>query len=547
MKRLLFALAGKDPDAIVVSFWSGDEERCARMTREIRELVPDREHWVCRIGSGAVDGCRTVSLDGTQTGELWIELRRILRRKRIGLAPVLFDGGSHPLRAAALALAPRKILAYNASLERHHLRASTGIASALFLRGVPLDRIFLRPSWFPFRRERTSDPGEFHVVEGRPPDGRRRSVTVVAPFFPYPLAHGGAVRMFHLLREAAAEFDIHLFAFARHPAVQEYGPLAEFCARVTAVAPPHYREPRWSTAAPPEAGEYESATMRRLVSECRADLVQVEYTQLARYPGDVLVEHDVTWDLYRQVCERRPGVAPWWDYARWRRFEARAIGRFRRVVARSEEDAALLGAPHVRVIGTGVDLERFRPEPEREGMRLLFVGSFNHFPNVEAFRFFAGEVWPRLPRAMSLTVVAGRDHRMYWRRFTGSAEAPACERIEVHDFVRDVRPLYAAANLVVVPTVVSAGTNLKVLEAMAMERAVVSTSRGCAGLGLEHGRSVWIADDAAAFAEGVARLAADADLRSRIARAARRIAEERYDWRALGQQQRALWRELIGG
>jgi ribosomal protein S18 acetylase RimI-like enzyme len=96
----------------------------------------------------------------------------------------------------------------------------------------------------------------------------------------------------------------------------------------------------------------------------------------------------------------------------------------------------------------------------------------------------------------------------------------------------------------VVPTLVSAGTNLKVLEAMAMERAVVSTACGCAGLGLEHGKSVWIADNAEDFARGAAHLLTDPDLRRRLARAARERAEAQFDWEALGALQRDLWREL---
>jgi glycosyltransferase involved in cell wall biosynthesis len=108
-----------------------------------------------------------------------------------------------------------------------------------------------------------------------------------------------------------------------------------------------------------------------------------------------------------------------------------------------------------------------------------------------------------------------------------------------------VRPLYAEANLVLVPTTVSAGTNVKVLEAMAMERAAVSTSSGCAGLGLEHNENVWIADSAADFAEGVAHLIQDPHHRARLARAARLHAEKHFGWEALGEKQRGLWRELL--
>jgi glycosyltransferase involved in cell wall biosynthesis len=95
---------------------------------------------------------------------------------------------------------------------------------------------------------------------------------------------------------------------------------------------------------------------------------------------------------------------------------------------------------------------------------------------------------------------------------------------------------------VIVPTTVSAGTNVKVLEAMAMERAVVSTPSGCAGLGLVHGESVWVADTAAEFAEGVAALILDPALRARMAQAARQHAMRCFDWTAIGEKQRELFR-----
>ena len=114
------------------------------------------------------------------------------------------------------------------------------------------------------------------------------------------------------------------------------------------------------------------------------------------------------------------------------------------------------------------------------------------------------------------------------------------------EFVSDVRPLYHEANLVVVPTLESAGTNVKVLEAMAMGRAVVSTLSGCAGLGVEHGVDVWIANGAAEFADGIGKLLADSELRTKIAAAGRALVEKRFDWRAIGLRQREMIRELTG-
>ena len=531
LKVLLFRLLGKDPEAVVVTFLSGDTESCRRMREEVRSLVPDRRHFVVEQADGGA--LRT-----------WLALRRRFRRYRIGLAPVMLGPEPNALRRAAYLLAPRKILAYNTRLERHHLRLD--LASLLFWRGVPLDRIRLRPRWWPWRSDRSVVPTGSRTLTGRAFTGRPR-VAVLSPYFPYPLAHGGAVRIYNLLREIAREFDVLLFAFT--DALPETAPVLEFCSQAALVEKPRYREPRWSTLLPPEVREFSSPAMQEALAGERFDLLQVEYTQLAPYGGDILVEHDVTFDLFQQVRRRERSLAAWWDWFRWRRFETRAVRRYRGVVAMSAKDAKLLG-PGVRtsVIENGVDLERFTPQPENPGERLLFIGSFRHFPNVLAYRFFAGEVWPKLHGRfpeMTLTVVCGPDYLTYWRGFTASREPAHDERIRLLGFVADVRPLYHEANLVVVPTTVSAGTNVKVLEAMAMERAVVSTPSGCAGLGLEHGRTVWVARTADEFAEGVSALASDPARRASIGREARRHALRNFDWKALGEKQRALLRSML--
>ena len=336
IKRWLFALLGKDPEAVIVSFRTGQEALADAMCEEIRRLEPSRGHF------------------SVADGESYRELRRRFRRYRIGLAPVLFTGEAEyrSLRRAAFLLAPAKILAYNARLERHHLKLSQPVASWLFLRGVALDRIFIRPRWLcPFRRDKTIRPSGCRVVEGRPRNPKRRSVAVLTPYFPYPLSHGGAVRMFNLLRETAREFDVILYAFTEGEiAHADLQPVLDFAASVYLIQKPRYREPRWSTIAPPETGEYESPAMAALLRARDADLLQVEYTYLASYGGDILVEHDVTFDLYAQVRARRPTLGAWWDWWRWHRYERRAVARFRRVVVMSEEDRALLGVPQARII-----------------------------------------------------------------------------------------------------------------------------------------------------------------------------------------------------
>ncbi len=528
MKQWMWRLLGKGSEAVVVTFCSGESELCRRMAEEVPSLVPDRRHFVA-------------------TAENWAALQRELKPYRIGLAPVMLTREAHALRRAAYRLAPHKILAYNSRLERHHLRFD--LPSLLFWLGVPLDRIYLRPWWWPWKkRERSVVPTGYRVVEGRACTEGRRRVAVLSPYFPFPLAHGGAVRIYNLLREMAKQFDIELFAFTDGPL--DMAPVLEFCARVALVEKPRYREPRWSTLLPPEVHEFRSPAMQQAINEERRafgfETLQVEYTQLAEYGaecgGDILVEHDVTFDLFTQMARRERTLSAAWDVFRWRRFETRALRQFAHVVVMSEKDAEMVGVPSV-VIPNGVDLERFRAAPEAPGERLLFIGSFRHFPNVAAYRFFTEEVWPLLRDKfpnMSLTVVCGGDYPAYWRAFTDSPEPAADPRIRLLGFVSDVRPLYVESNLVLAPTTISAGTNVKVLEAMAMERAVISTSSGCAGLGLLHGHSVWVADSAVAFAAAVATLIHDRERREQMARAAYGVALRNFDWAAIGEKQRAL-------
>lgn len=543
-KESLFLLLGKEADAIVVSFASGDPELCRRMAVEVRDLEPTRRHFLVCVGQGIeVPGVLTIVVSAQDP---FLETRRALRQYRIGLAPVLFDGSPHPLHIVAAAVAPRKILSFNRRLERYHLSLFSPISSCLFLNGVELDRIGLRP-WsngdgYPSR--------QYVTLEGRRWREGRRRIGILSPYFPWPLSHGGAVRIYHLLREAAKEFDLVLYAFGE---ADSDSPILEFVSRAYVFELPRYRKPRWWSFTPPEVREYESPTLRQLLETSRRELgvslLQVEYTQLAQYPGEVLVEHDVTFDLYDQVALREPTLSAKWNAWRWRRFEKRAVRRFPFVVTMSEKDSLSLAMPQAHIIPNGVDLSRFVPTPESGTHAVLFIGSFRHFPNILAFRFFAEQIWPmvrhKFPDA-EFTVVAGPQPELYWRNHTADPYPFQNDGIRIVGFVANVVPLYEETNVVAAPTLVSAGTNLKVLEAMAMRRAVVATPSGCQGLNLENAASVWIADSAKAFAEGVCTLLAHPDFRLKLAQNAHRIAHHHFDWRQIGRAQQSLWERKTG-
>jgi glycosyltransferase involved in cell wall biosynthesis len=175
-------------------------------------------------------------------------------------------------------------------------------------------------------------------------------------------------------------------------------------------------------------------------------------------------------------------------------------------------------------------------------------------PNLIGFQTLQNEVMPRVWErhpGVRLRVVAGPRHEEFWK----GAPDP---RITLHGFVEDLRPLYARASVVAVPLAVSAGTNIKVLEAMACGKAIVSTGPGCQGLGLEDHREILIRAEWTEFADGLCDLIQDTNLRVRLADRARRAAEARFSWDAIaedawrsylrvsGREQRTALRELAG-
>jgi len=280
---------------VVVTFFSGDRELCRRVADEVRALVPDRRHFVATEANwpSCAASCGTTA--SGLPGDAGAPTQRSAPRG-VPAGPAQDSGlqlasGAAPPAAYASVLS---VLARRAA--RPHLSA---------------------PWWWPWpKRERTVTPTGDRVLEGRPCSPERRRIAVLSPYFPYPLAHGGAVRIFNLLREAAREFDIELFAFTDDDAEPPAAPVLEFCARVVLVTKPRYREPRWSTLLPPEVHEFHSPAMHRAIARERAafgfEALQVEYTQLAGYLGDALVEHDVTFDLFAQVARRERTVAAWW-------------------------------------------------------------------------------------------------------------------------------------------------------------------------------------------------------------------------------------------
>jgi len=379
----------------------------------------------------------------------------------------------------------------------------------------------------------------------------KRRLLIVSPYLPFPLSHGGAVRMFNLARHLAPEYDLLLLTFRERHDHVAYERLGSCFSRVIVVDQDERRRP--DPSVPPAVAQFRTramaAALREAAAEYHPDLLQIEYTQLAGYrdilPGApaVLVEHDVTFSLYEQIWQAEQTARARAAFDLWHRYESHWLTRYDAVAVMSGSEkakAVAAGAPEDRtwIVPNGVDIDRFQPAPEPAATspELLFVGSFRHLPNLLAFQYLQKEILPQLP-GVRLRVVAGPEYEKYWK---GTAD----RRTTVEGFVSDLAPYYARAAIVLVPLTVSAGTNIKVMEAMACGRPVVSTPVGVAGLDLADGEEVLLARGTAAFVAAVERLLADGSLRHRIGENARHAVVERFGWEHCARRAKEMYDAL---
>lgn len=221
------------------------------------------------------------------------------------------------------------------------------------------------------------------------------------------------------------------------------------------------------------------------------------------------------------------------QYRKMHRFEKAVLSRFDSVVAVSDRDFDFFrddyGISNCGVIPTGVDTEFFSYQAPLEKPQVVFCGSMDWMANIDGVEYFFDKVWSlikvKVPNA-TMKVVGRTPPESLVRKI--SAAAPEWE---FTGFVDDVRDHIGGSAAFVIPLRVGGGTRIKAFEAMAMGAPVVSTSIGIEGLPVQHGEHFLVADDDAAFADNVARLLTDGNLRQAISDSARRLVEEEYGFR----------------
>jgi sugar transferase (PEP-CTERM/EpsH1 system associated) len=396
-------------------------------------------------------------------------------------------------------------------------------------------------------------------------------ILVITNCIPYPPMSGGTLRAYNLLKRIARHHDVWLATNLHHPdEVSGVTHLETFCAGViTGVLERHHPLMyipsllRYAVAGWPLEHRFNHSAelahkIEQLVSEIDFDIVQIEESSIALYleqiPKDapckrVWTFYDIHFVREERIVQvdRSPTIkARRWLYRHMmRRWEPRYAERFDRCVVVSEIDRELLLGVNPRlnvcVVPNGVDTKDYRPLPqEATSPALMFIGSMRYSPCNDAVLYFADEVLPLIRRIMPEVEmwIVGPNPSAQVRRLDG-------EGTHVTGRVDDVRPYYARCSVCVVPLRAGGGTRLKILEAMALGRPVVTTTMGCEGLGVVDGEHLLVADTPAKFAEQVLRLLTDRTLYERLVTNGRALVVAQYEWDAIAETHLHMYAEMM--
>ncbi len=386
-----------------------------------------------------------------------------------------------------------------------------------------------------------------------------------------PVHNGGNIRSYHILRQLVSRHELSFFSY--------YGgtPDAEYENELTRQFPGAVclctgkREPtslgrgldylrRLAMKAPYAVSRFRAVRvaerLRAWFEERSFDIVVCDFLDAAvNFPSQftiptVLFQHNVESEIWRRhvATERSPGRKLLYqvECKKMLSYEQSMMPKFDHIIAVSEHDKRLISEwtdlSRITVVPTGVDLTQYHPDPSARVNEhsVLFVGAMDWEPNVDAVEYFCWEMWPLI----QAKVPAAR-FRIVGRNPVRRVQRLASSSVEVIGSVASVVDYLWQSAVVVVPLRVGSGTRLKIYEAMAAGKAVVSTSVGAEGLDVHNGEDILLADDPSAFAASVMMLLQDAELRRRYERTAAALAA-RYDWAAIGDRFGQAMQALLG-
>ena len=393
-------------------------------------------------------------------------------------------------------------------------------------------------------------------------------ILFLSPTLPFPLTDGGRIRVFNLLKQIALKNDVTLLALETQPTdkdnivnVEQLGVkvhLVQYAATLPALSAKTFfsalfkRQP--ITVARYDVPVYREK-FRELLTTETFDIVHYEMFHTAQFhtetdlPGVLSLQNvdSAIWQRLQRETESLFYISAYWSQKRaFQRYERVLSPKFDVVTCTSEVDAAVFedfcAEGTVKVIPNGVDVTHFTPDHASEdAAHLIYIGSMDWYPNEDAVSFFAEEILPQIQKNVpdvKFTIVGGNPSERV-QRLTDM------EGVVVTGRVPEIKPYFAEATVFVVPLRIGSGTRLKILEALAMGKAVVSTSVGAEGLALRDGEEILLADEPDTFADAVTRLLTDRDLRQKIGANGRVRVEQDYDWHSIAEKLHTVYESLL--
>lgn len=375
---------------------------------------------------------------------------------------------------------------------------------------------------------------------------------------------GGRSRQFNLIRQLAARYDFTLVTFLYPGDETQIDEVRSFLRHLEIVPAkfPIWRQhsrlvSHWHTWTHaffdpfPRRGQFAEepameTAVRRLLATQKFDLIQVHQAYLMRVvptlsPPIVLDMHDILSEherrYYQTLVKPMQRLAGWMEWRKTQVMERSATQRCVVAATASEEDKqkllSIVSNIPVIVVPNGVDLGYFSPSgsPPSPGT-LIFSGSMNYGPNIDAVLWFYRDIFPIIRRNW--------PEALFWVvGYEPSAEVLALGHdpcVQVTGYVEDVRPYLAKSAVAIVPLRHGSGTRLKILEAWSMGKAVVSTTLGAEGLPARNGENILLADTTEDFARAVLQLWHDRHLTERIGQAGRQVVECLYGWDVIAME-----------
>ncbi len=377
---------------------------------------------------------------------------------------------------------------------------------------------------------------------------------------PLPLVDGGRIRTFHTLQQAALRHNVTLVCF--HSSIstaKDLVQLKSICTRVEIVPLPTLdlslgaKINRLVNLLPAGLDAWHSAIMREtlvtLVGQNDFDLIHIDHIllyQYAKYFSGIpcLLNHHNIENLAQKRLLKVSGRTNLWVYLRkdleiwrWEQYELASSRNSAVITVVSDQDSQFfsryLSPEKIVIVPNGVDTDFFRPaEKADHNLSLLFTGSMNYEPNIDAVSWFVNKIFPLLRCQFPgiRFVIAGRNP------FPQIVALAQPEAVIVTGHIDDIRDEYHKASVFVVPLRSGGGTRLKILEAMAMGVPVVSTNIGAEGLDVRSEIDLLIANNEKEFVLQINRLLSDISFRQKLSKNARSLVTVKYDWQRIGGQ-----------